>query len=93
MIGTASNDKDDGTDNNNNNINSEMRYPSLYERSDYETDSDSDSDSEEEGTKVDLTLMEASKKMLYNIDFDVHYSTYEGDGMYSIIIISSSSLV
>ena len=64
MIGTASDDEDDGTgdffDDDDNNIDSETEYPPLYERSDDEPDSDSDS--EAEGTKVDCTWMETTKK-------------------------------
>ena len=55
MIGTAGNNKDYGTGNDDNNINSETECPRLYEQSDDEPDSDSDSDSEEEGSKVDCT--------------------------------------
>ena len=62
MIGTASDDKDDGTGDGDDNIDSETECPPLYERFDNQPDSDSDSDSEEEGTKVDRTWVEATKK-------------------------------
>ena len=60
MIGTASDGEDDGTGDDGDNIDSETKCPPLYERSNDEPDSDSDS--EEEGTKVDRTWVEATKK-------------------------------
>ena len=62
MIGTASDNEGDGIGDDDYNIDSETECPSLYERSNDELDSDSDSDSEEEGTKVDRTRVEATKK-------------------------------